>query len=546
MTSMAALFYILALFLYAKGRIMQRSGDSDGSVKNLTSEGPENTEGHNSLKTLDSGSYLNNDPNRFLAFFDFIRFKPFLFFIGCIASGLAAVASKENAAMLPIFILLYELFFFQDGQIEWSPGKIIWITSAAILFSIIALAYVGNNPINLILDSYTNRNFTLPQRIMTEWRVVVYYISLFFFPTPDRLSLEHDYPLSTFLLSPKTTLLALIALLSLIAFVIQIARKDRLAAFCLIWFLGNLVIESSMFGLEIIFEHRTYLPFMMVSLISVVMTERIFPSQKASIILLCGIAVIFSAWTYQRNLIWQDNIVFLNDCVKKAPNSIRPRFNLATELQLKGRLGDARRHLEEILIKNPYYLNAYISMASLWAAQNNIEKALNTYLEGLGLDPGKVIAKPWEPATAYFNIGSILLHRQMVEEAVYFLEKGIAINPENADAYILAGQVRMRRGDEAIAASHFRNALRLNSENPLVRSRLAQLAKRQLQKPGNLGDVTDESIVYPENISLHLLLGNFFLRLNDCDQARNQYDKIIKMDPTHAAAKAGLEKCGEI
>ena len=67
MTSLAALFYILSILLYVKGRLAVRAG----------------------------------------------RFKSAaVLFVGCLFSGLCAFASKENAATLPFFILLYEWFFF--------------------------------------------------------------------------------------------------------------------------------------------------------------------------------------------------------------------------------------------------------------------------------------------------------------------------------------------------------------------------------------------------------------------------------------------------
>jgi tetratricopeptide (TPR) repeat protein len=277
-----------------------------------------------------------------------------------------------------------------------------------------------------------------------------------------------------------------------------------------------------------------------------VLAQKVSQSQKAFVSLMCAIIAIFSTWTYQRNLLWQDNITFLKDCVSKAPESIRPRFNLATELQLKGQLEDARLHLEKILAKNPYYLTAYTSLANIWVAQNNIEKAIETYLEGLSLDPDKVIGKPRASASAYFNVGSILLNRRMLDEAIYFLETGLAIDPDNADAYVLAGQARMRRGDDSVAASHFWNALRLNPDDQMSSSFLEQLAYQQPHVSENRNDLTTPNGLYPENITIHLLLGDFSFRKKDHVFACTQYDKILKMDPEHAGARAGWAKCGEI
>ena len=53
-----------------------------------------------------------------------------------------------------------------------------------------------------------------------------------------------------------------------------IARTSRLYSFCILWFLGNLVIESSTIPLEVVYEHRTYLPSMMVILLLVMFFQQ--------------------------------------------------------------------------------------------------------------------------------------------------------------------------------------------------------------------------------------------------------------------------------
>ena len=40
---------------------------------------------------------------------------------------------------------------------------------------------------------------------------------------------------------------------------VYLARRQRLISFCILWFLLNLVIESSVIALEMVFEHRLYL-----------------------------------------------------------------------------------------------------------------------------------------------------------------------------------------------------------------------------------------------------------------------------------------------
>jgi hypothetical protein len=217
MNSLAALFYILSIYLYARARLAR------------------NTE------------------------------KKWLLFIGAISAGILALGSKETAATLPFFIFLYEWFFFRDLKLSWLKRQVIpaLIMLAGITF--LVLLYLGRNPLEYITATYGSREFTLSQRLLTEFRIVVFYISLLLFPHPSRLNLDHHVILSTGIFSPVSTLISAVILLLLFIAALVSARKYRLLSFCLLWYLGNLVIESSFIGLELIFEHRNYLPSMMLA-----------------------------------------------------------------------------------------------------------------------------------------------------------------------------------------------------------------------------------------------------------------------------------------
>ena len=103
------------------------------------------------------------------------------------------------------------------------------------------------------LHDYARHEFTITQRLLTQFRVVIYYISLIFFPLPSRLNLDYDFILSQSLIDPISTLLSLVAIIGLIALALYLAKKDRLISFCILWFFGNHLIESSILPLAIIF-----------------------------------------------------------------------------------------------------------------------------------------------------------------------------------------------------------------------------------------------------------------------------------------------------
>jgi len=212
MASMAGMFYLLSLVLYIKGRL------STGRPR-------------------------------------------VFYFAGTALSYLLGVFSKENVAILPLFIALYEFYFFQKFDLG-PKGKKILLGLVAGLFILGAFGFIiwGTRYINVIIEGYQYRTFTMSERVLTQFRIVLYYITLLIYPHPSRLNLDYDFPISRTIFDPSTTLISILIVAGLIGYSIWTAKKRPILSFCILWYFGNLVIESSIFPLEMVYEHRLYLP----------------------------------------------------------------------------------------------------------------------------------------------------------------------------------------------------------------------------------------------------------------------------------------------
>ena len=183
------------------------------------------------------------------------------YFGGTVLSYLLGVFSKENVAILPLFIVLYEFYFFQNFDL--SPrGKRILFALIGSLLVLGAFGFVlwGKRYIDLTIEGFQDRPFTMLERVLTQPRVVLYYVTLLVFPHPSRFNLDYDFPISKTLLNPPTTLISILIIAGLIGYSIWTAKKRPVLSFCILWYFGNLVIESSIFPLEMVYEHRLYLP----------------------------------------------------------------------------------------------------------------------------------------------------------------------------------------------------------------------------------------------------------------------------------------------
>ena len=375
---------------------------------------------------------------------------------GCILAGILGLGSKQNAATLPFFIILYEWYFFRDLSLKWLKAHILGLAGLLLLLAIIALIYVGIDPLDKILATYEIRNFTPTQRILTEFRVVIFYISLFLWPHPSRLNLDHDFGLSYSLTDPITTLFSMLAIAVLMALAVITARNQRIISFCILWFLGNLVIESSIFGLEIIFEHRLYLPTMMCSLIIVLFFYRRVKPIWLKTVILCALVTVGSVWTYERNKVWRNRVTIWEDCVKKSPQKARPYNNLGAALADEGHYDEAVAHYHKALQISPYYPNATANLGLTLAKQGKIEEGITLLLKALQIKP-----KDYETLS---NLGVALLMQERYEEAIKYLSIALEINPHFAKAHNNLGVVLQRQNRFQEAMDHLRSALQLDPD----------------------------------------------------------------------------------
>lgn len=399
MTSMAGLFCIMAMYFYLKGRT-------------------------SAPKLLSGGHY-------------------FL----CVVCGILAISSKENAVMLPMVILLYDLFLVQ-GVTRKNLKRYSFFLLIAIFISLaLALLMAGPsifNPKSLI-SGYQNRGFTLSERLLTEPRVILFYASLLLYPMPDRLCLEHGITLSTSLTTPISTIMSIVAILLILCIAAAGSRKWPFISFCIIFFFLNHLIEASVLPLELIFEHRNYLPSMLFFVpLSILLSNGMqFFARKRALqgILIIFVILVLIGWghsTYARNMIWKNDGSLSFDCIEKYPDLARPHHNL-------GRF---------------------------YTQKKLYEKAINEYLTSLSKENRNNLAgKNW----TYYNLGSIFQKLGKDEKAMFYYEQAQKYQPSFTPTHIKKGQLFAKKGLYNKAEDEFQKALQTQKYLPTALTNLGHL-----------------------------------------------------------------------
>ena len=258
----------------------------------------------------------------------------YLWFILCLFSFFAALGSKENAVLLLPSLLLVEFSFFRRNITTQYFFYLFFTMFVVLIATFLFVRYGLGRDILTLLNGYSNRSFTLGDRVLTQPRIILMYLSQIFIPVAERLSIEHNVVLSTSLFSPWTTLPAIFLILLLVAGSLFFLKKYPLICFPILFFFLNHAVESTIIPLELVFEHRNYLPsFFLFLLIGMVIAHILYgkrPQPTFRKIAAASFAVIFliisSHATYARNKAWKTEESLWSDAFRKHPDSARAAY----------------------------------------------------------------------------------------------------------------------------------------------------------------------------------------------------------------------------
>lgn len=267
-----------------------------------------------------------------------------LILAGLIGFGGLAVFSKENGALLPLYMLILELALFRFRNREGQLDKTVTGLFVLILVipGLLVLAWLISHP-GFITHGYANRDFTLAERLLTEGRILVFYLKMIVMPSISELGLYHDdIAISKGLFAPPATFEALLFLLALLAAGFALLKKLPLVSLGILWFFASHVLESSVIALELAHEHRNYLADFGIILAAGALLLQL-PSKRLSLYIRTVAPALFilllAGTTWVRAGQWSDNVNFAVYEALHHPGSPRALYSagrIHARLAMKG------------------------------------------------------------------------------------------------------------------------------------------------------------------------------------------------------------------
>ena len=287
-----------------------------------------------------------------------------------VAFALLGAFTKETAVLLPLYALLLDRVLYPDAPYwqRWLgvPAGLrlaLVVAALAVVFGLAAWHYA---------PGYAGRPFTLTERVLTQARVLWFYIGLVALPRIDAFGLHHDdIALSTGLLAPWTTLPAVLGMAGLALLGWRYLDRRPLVGLGLLWFLAGHVLESTVVPLEIAHEHRNYLPSLGLLLAGAGVLLPLVEHwrRRAAVALVATLGALLAATTALRADQWGDELGMSRYEVRHHPGSAQARNNLAADLVWRGRYAEAREQLEAAIELAPWEVGYPMNLVGAYRVQ---------------------------------------------------------------------------------------------------------------------------------------------------------------------------------
>lgn len=279
---------------------------------------------------------------------------------------LLATFSKENGALLPLLVLAIEFCLPKQGKPAWQwRALFLWLPSLAVAVLLARYIDFSDNP-------WPNRNFNQIERLLTEARIVCEYLLHLFVPRIEGNGLYQDgYVISKGLFEPVSTFFAIAFLVALLVAAFVVRKRTPLISLGILFFFAAHLMESTVVGLELYFEHRNHLAalflFLPLAYYGVIYSARF----KLLPVLAVVVLGILASMTWLRASLWSDNDKLELYWVQSATDSPRAINAVAAFYINNGDYEKANDYLLSASQRLPHssLLTARLLLQKVWTGQ---------------------------------------------------------------------------------------------------------------------------------------------------------------------------------
>jgi protein O-mannosyl-transferase len=424
--------------------------------------------------------------------------------------------------------------------------------------------YLHNtNNLGNVLTLDSNQKITSMSFFISQFRAVMHYLGLVFWPFS--MSVEYDWKLApSFMTAGVLIPLAQILVLMAAAVYSIMKRQLLLVGMGVVWFFIVLAPRSSFIpSAELVCDYKSYLAMVGIYMALAVLAAgslellsksfewlklhvnswQVYAATMVFVFLPMGTSTLF------RNYVWSSNVLFWEDCIKKAPKKARTHNNYAVALCEAGKYEQAIKHYEKAIELDRYYQDPLSNLAVACSMTGQVDRAVEALKAAITLCP--------KYPEAYNNLGSVYIDQKKYDEAEKTLRAAIELRSYYGKAYFNLARICEARGDykgvfenlkkatagdlDSVADAHFKlgqAAFRLEKFSDAVQA-FAQVVKIEPNSPIALFNYanalhlnkqfSDAAVLYERLVQLDPKDYRYVNNLAESHFTLNQFDKALPL-----------------
>jgi len=397
-----------------------------------------------------------------------------VFFGASFLAGFLGIFSRETVMTLPIAIILCELQIlggFKNMKIarkSWLLAlPFIFIAGIVLIFYRSIFVYFLTSKI--YSQSHQGETFTSVTYFLTQFKVILVYIRVMFWP--GELNFDYDMRIAHHFWEPNV-LLGILFVIFLIGYAMRVRSKYPLVTFGIFWFFITQSVESTIIPIGYVMtEYRLYLPLFGVCLCFVTVMNSLIKDRRAFTIVMGAIILVFSLLTIERNKVYRDEIILWTDTLQKSPYKSRVYANLGASYCRRGEYAKGLIFLQKAVDLDSKAPIALANLAQVYTLMGNFDKAR-------AIDEAILHQHPaWPPhwPLAYNNLGMIDLAQGHLDKARENFQKAISINDSYKEAYFNLAQVYLHKGQLEVAQKIYAKVVSQSPDDPQALVNLGSL-----------------------------------------------------------------------
>ncbi len=460
------------------------------------------------------------------------------FFIASAITGYLGIFTREAVVTLPLAIILCEILILGNPKETKTNSKKYWLLTGLIVFitGIVSFFYHFNiiellTKTQLVSQSHQGETITAFTYFLTEFRVILIYVRLLFWPVG--LNFDYDMPLSYSFREPDVLVSCLFIIL-LLTYAARVKSRYPLVSFGIFWFFLTLSVESTIFPLSyMITEYRLYLPLFGICISFVYVMRTLIQNKKVFTALITTMVLILSLLTIQRNTVYKSEVSLWTDTIKKSPFKSRPYTNLGAAYSRLKEYPQAIKYLRRAIELEPDNYDALTDLADVYAINRVFDKAI-------AINEQLLQRKPSAPV--YSNLGLIYYTMGDLNKAQEYFNKARSINRYYQEACFNLATLFIHKGQLKQAKEIYLDMLFEYPQENKARYALLMLDLNSGQ--ASQADAMAKGILASGNNDPHQLvnLGSILASRGHLDMALNSYTKALSMDYTCTEAYIEMGK----